>query len=453
VKAGLNEKEKERMFYKAQNPGTGKMWDVWMYHHAGTYYLYSLCGTDKAVGGGYNNISLASSPDGVHWNELGPVITVDALGGMGTGSTWRNPVETGKPRFQMNYSLSDGGPQRIFFAQSDDLIHWNKCDKGREFVQDERWYDPKGRWDCIWAIPRPGGGYYGYWTATPKKQEVGGPRFGFGESLNGMTWKALEPPRVEGIGDGEVGAVAKIADKYIMLFALFYEDRSMHTLIADNPQGPFKVATKNRVSLSGHTYFARFFPSPSGLLVCHQSIARDWQVSVGLLKGTRFDADGALRLTWWLGNEALKHEAVKMPPMATGGDGPIRMMSNPFDITAGLLLECELRLPKSLGAPRGLYIEHGKGVGTAIVFNYNGRAEFGQVAEDGSGFTVEKIVDRETLYGDPARLRLILEGVLLETYLDDILIECYSLPAPATGRIGLISDSHDNVFSELKAWK
>ncbi len=41
-------------------------------------------------------------------------------------------------------------------------------------------------------------------------------------------------------------------------------------------------------------------------------------------------------------------------------------------------------------------------------------------------------------FGRPARFRLLVKHSLIEFYLDDILIECYSLPQDATGRIGLI---------------
>jgi hypothetical protein len=433
------------MFYKAKHPETGNMWDVWMSHHDGTYYLYSLCN----AGGGWDNISMARSPDGVHWTELGPVLKKDeGVTWMGTGSTWRNPVRGAKPPFQINFSYWIGERQTIFFAQSDDLVHWTKCGKDYEFVQDERWYEPKGRWDCIWTLARAGGGLYGYWTATPKK-ETGG-QFGFGESLDGITWKALEPPKVEGVGEGEVGAIEKVGEKYYMLFGNY---PVMRTLIADAPQGPFKLAARNSAFLTGHTYFARFFPSPSGLLVCHHSIARDGKVSAGLLKGTSFDAEGTLRLMWWPGNEALKHKPVTVPPLAAGGDGPIRMLSRKLDAAAGFVLEGKLALPSPLGAPRGLYVEHGKGAGTAILFDAEGRAQLGPVAADGTGFKPEKTVDREMSFGDMARLRLVVEGVLLEVYLNDVLIECYSLPAPATGRIGLVPGNQRNSISALKAWK
>jgi hypothetical protein len=67
---------------------------------------------------------------------------------------------------------------------------------------------------------------------------------------------------------------------------------------------------------------------------------------------------------------------------------------------------------------------------------------------DGSGFKVEKRVDREMTFGKPAAFRLLLKHSLLEFYLDDVLIECFSLPGNATGRIGFIGTATD-----LKAWQ
>jgi hypothetical protein len=73
-----------------------------------------------------------------------------------------------------------------------------------------------------------------------------------------------------------------------------------------------------------------------------------------------------------------------------------RMLSRKFDATAGFILEGKLQLPEPLGAPRGLYIEHGKGRGTAILFKSEGHAELGSLSVDGSGFKPEKAVDRDT---------------------------------------------------------
>lgn len=75
------------------------------------------------------------------------MLTIDpGMTWMGTGSTWRNPVRGARPRFQLNYSCSGRERQTIFFAQSDDLVHWTKCGPAHEFVQDERWHELSTSW-------------------------------------------------------------------------------------------------------------------------------------------------------------------------------------------------------------------------------------------------------------------------------------------------------------------
>jgi hypothetical protein len=316
-------------------------------------------------------------------------------------------------------------------------------------VQDERWYCSHGRWDCIWALERPGGGFYGYWTATPKP-DTGG-RFGFGESLDGVHWQALPPPAVHGVVEGEVGAIEKIGDRYYMMFGNY---PNMTTLTADNPTGPFFAAGKNRVLLGGHTYFSRFFASPSGLLVNHHSTERGGRVHMGLLKRAHADAEGMLRLGWWEGNDVLKNErtAVEVSCAAVAG-APVRMLEA-LDPSGGLILEGELTLPPTqFAALRGLYIEYTQGEGLAILFDPHGRAEFCMTTPSGSTSTVEHRVDREMVFAAPARWRLVLEGSLLELYLEDLLIDCFSLPADATGHVGVIDGGCPGAVSVTTVWQ
>jgi len=366
---------------------------------------------------------------------------------MGTGSTWKSPNFATDGKFQMNFSEWKGPRQTIFFAESKDLIHWIRLGDEYEFKQDERWYEPNGRWDCIWVIPRPEGGLYGYWTATPKPETEG--KFGFGETIDGVTWKALAPPKVYGVGDGEVGAIEKIGDKYYMMFGT---GGIMVTLVADKPDGPFLVAKKNFRLLSGHTYFSRFFPTPDGILVNHHSITRDHQVYFGLLKQAVVDAEGTLRLGWWNGNEKMKHEPIdiKLPDQNMGSS--IVMLENVFDTEQGVVIEGTMAISEDKNKPpKGFYIECVENQGSAILIGANDLADLGSMQADGSEFTSEKQVDREMTFGKPASFRLILKHSLLEFYLDDILIECFSLPANANGKIGLIRGV--NAIKDMQAWK
>ena len=197
---------------------------------------------------------MATSADGVHWQERGVILRkADGVTWMGTGSTWRSPNFETDGKFQLNFSEWRGDRQTIFFAESTDLLHWKRLGPEFEFQQDVRWYQPKGRWDCIYTIPRTGGGLFGYWTADPE----GRPGVGFGQSLDGVHWEALEPPLfVDGAPHGEAGAVERIGQKYYLLLG----SGGMKTLVADQPQGPFRPARKNFALLhGGPTYFARSF--------------------------------------------------------------------------------------------------------------------------------------------------------------------------------------------------
>jgi len=426
------DKTPQTMFYKARSRRTGIMWDTWLYHHQGTHYLFYLAKSR----GKWDNISMATSPDGVHWTEHGRVLSKGrGVTWMGTGSTWASPRFAKDRTFFLNFSEWRGPRQTIFFAESKDLLTWTRLPGRYEFVQDERWYEPQGRWDCIWTLPKPDGtGLYGYWTATPKKATGG--RFGFGQSADGITWEALAPPKVHGVGGGEVGAIEKIGNRYTMMFGHF---PTMRTLVADRPEGPFHAAKKNLALLDRHTYFSRFYPSPDGLLVNHHSIARNGQVYFAPLKRAAVDDEGTLRLAWWEGNEKAKQRQVALqPPGARAARGQIAMLANKLDSRGGIILEGTLPLPAKGARRPGLYVACGADSGVAVLVGAGGVTEIGPMRADGSGFKAESRIDRETSFGQPTRFRLLLKGSLLEFYLDDVLIDCASLPADATGRVGLI---------------
>lgn len=434
------------MFYRPRHKATGEMWDTWLYWQEGTYYLYYLAKSADQ----WDNISMATSPDGIHWNEIGPILRKgDGVTWMGTGSTWKSPDVATGDRFQMNFSEWKESRQTIFFAVSNDLIHWRRLGAEYEFVQDERWYERLGRWDCIWTIPRPGGGLYGYWTASPKL-ETGG-RFGFGQSLDGINWEALPPPKVHGATEGEVGAIEELCGRYYMMFGNYPH---MVTLVAERPDGPFHVARKNRALLGGHTYFSRFFPVPEGMLVNHHSIARDGHIYMGLLKRAAVDGEGVLRLAWWEGNATIRQQRTEVEmPSAHSQEESVQMLARTFIAAEGLVVECRLLLPPTpFAARRGLYIECAGGTGTAVLFDAQGRSEFSQTDPRGSVYTVEQRVDREMSFAGSVHLRLVLAHSLMELYLDDILLECFSLPSAATGRLGLIPGDAPCAFSELIAW-
>lgn len=445
------------MFYRPSLRETGRMWDTWLFFRDGKYYLYYLANQGKS----WDNVSMALSDDGVHWKEQGVVLTkaADAVW-MGTGSTWRSPRFAQDGKYFLNFSEWRGKQQTIFFAESTDLVHWRRLGRELEFKPNPRWYNldrgDQSRWDCIYTIPREEGGLWGYWTANPKGR-IG---VGFGQTLDGVRWEALAPPTLEWDRSCEAGAVEKLGAKYyLMLGTGDGTHHGMFTFLADRPQGPFQRARKNFRLLTsqghGNTYFARFFPTPGGMLVSHHSIARSGEVFMGTVKRAAIDQEGTLRLAWWEGNEKLKHERIDVSEPSTGAvRPPILMLERPFDAASGVVLEGVLSKPSARGATRGgLYVEHAGGSGTAILVGPGSAAELGPIRPDGSGFKGENQLDREMQLGPTARLRLLVKETLVEFYLDDMLIQCYSMPERASGRLGLIVGEGGHAPRELRAWK
>ena len=130
------------------------------------------------------------------------------------------------------------------------------------------------------------------------------------------------------------------------------------------------------------------------------------------------------------------------------------LLAHTFDVGMGVILEGLLTLPEAKGMRRrGLYIECGRGKGAAILVSAAGAVELGPIGTDGSGFKAEKKADRQIPFARPARFRLLLKGSLLEFYLDDVLIECFSLPADATGRIGTIAPGRSDTVRITKVWQ
>ena len=174
------------------------------------------------------------------------------------------------------------------------------------------------------------------------------------------------------------------------------------------------------------------------------------------------DGEGTLRLGWWKGNEKMKRVPIAVQPPCDTSKA-IAMLGHQFDPNKGIILEGTLRLPKREGEKRsGLYIECGNREGAGVLIDHSGVAELGSIQLDGEDLKIVernkrgkkqnlKRVDRKMTFANPAKFRLLLQGPLMELYLDDILLESFALPANATGRIGLINSAE--TLGTLNAWE
>lgn len=483
------------MFYQPKK--VSEMWDTWLYYHEGIHYLYYL---HKSAGTVWDGMSVASSTDGVHYEEIGPIIHKrDDAEWLGTGSVWR-----AGDKFILNFSESREGIQAIFFAASDDLVHWERLGDELRSDPDPKWYDDKrtGRWDCIWAIQRPEGGFLGYLTARPWNKTPG-IRFesvGKVESEDGVHWHASSPPVLDWgewprMNVGEVGAIEKIGDRYYLM--LGYSEGGlggrqlltnptgsawgMYSFVGDSPDGPFMpVKQAYRLLVSNGTYFSRFYPTPNGMLVNHHSIEAFREgpgVWMAPLKKAIVDTDGCLRLGYWSGNDQVKGKEIDINLASTNRAFPvdeigwsatssrleinepirgcITFLDNSFDIQQGIILEgfMEIHEPPKRWSGIGVYVEHNaeQHKGTGVMLETRGFTEIATMDERG-GFTPVYRADVGVENRKKHAFRLLLRRTMIEFYLDDLLIQCYSLPEKPTGRIGLILESGKAIFEDLKAW-
>jgi hypothetical protein len=422
-------------------------WDTWCYYHDGTFYLYYLI-TERGYGHGFG---VATSPDGVHWDDHGWAIRASdkMVGYLGTGSVWSDLCSPG--RFLCNYSewRDDGtgkAQQKILFASSDDLIHWNKLGDDHMFGADERHYERYGRWDCICAFPRPQSGYWGTWTATPKgyRERAGG--VGVGHSDDGVHWEAYPPARV--IPDVKESAAMTVVDG--VFHAMFGRNMrvignradlvgplrgaagfKMIAYQAADIRGPFHEAPKNPVLLTrGHAYFSRLFDGPDCMLINHhvmdgRAIDTGRPITYAApFKRFAIDSEGNQRWHWWPGNDALRGRA----------SDP----SQPADFQRGVLFEF------------GIETGNARGLGALIVLEIDGDEYCISVSSDDVvlfssnaaeyGWQRSHMADRGKPFAGRHMCRVLSRAGLLELYIGDEFIECWTMGCPEGRTVRLVTE-------------
>ncbi len=427
------------MFYKPAR--VGDMWDPYALWHEGAFHMIHMVGTNDA-GYSHRAMCMATSPDGVHWKDLGviadgrePAIPVFA------GCFWRTAG-----RFIMNHGSVLPGSGRhsdqcIRFWESTDLRNWTYRGDDAAVFPDPRWYGC--RWDCMDAIPRDGGGFWGYITGDTRDEHPG-MSVGMLQSDDGIEWEAIPPPVIEW-GDlpqqmMEVGSCERIDGRYYLILGAFNgylgnRGYSMFTFVADEPAGPFRPDVE-AYRLCGSaaetaTWLANFCRTPGGLLttntIAHACPGPD--VWFAPMKRAVVDAGGHLRLRYWEGNDAVKGAPVALAldqcelahpetaddhrcwkhagnglrvqarrehfSRATDGPFSIAMLPGPLDVRRGVVIEGTMRLEDTFAddatkthmppSAAGLYVEHAPGSGTAALFETSGLSRIARLAHSESG--------------------------------------------------------------------
>ncbi|MBU4367097.1 MAG: hypothetical protein L6437_10245 [Kiritimatiellae bacterium] len=500
------------MIFKPEN---SKLWDTFIIHHEGTFYLFYLQFRKSA----WDGYGLAVSEDLIHWEDRGTILTPEpGEGGMGTGMVWRV-----KDRWMLNYSLygaADGlfAGQQIYFAESEDLLTWRKLPKDIMSAPDPRWYECSGgqvscgaRWDSIWVTQQPDGTFLGFVTANAKEPAGANGVAGLVSSVDGIHWKT-EPPASEPCGMvwAEFGGYVQFGARHYLLvgsssgggprFDPVYNSSGkaggMYVMMADNVRGPYRFVPGDPMLLGCRnappnwayipTYFARTCQLNNQTLLYHHWMPRNnfldaWLGTVKLLEE---EAPGKLVLKWWPGNENLKgtklFEVGDKPDLVT--PSPQAVPSGKWECAGGVIrgktagaslaffetdacyndgmvIESEFRISGNGAA--GLFIgtrEHGaekpyEGVGCLL--NMRGLFEFGRITGGigGPAFMAENHVDWPIATCTFIKLTILVRGEFVEVYADGRLVQCYGFSKPAARNIGVFAERCEVEVRGLRMFK
>ena len=494
------------MFMPAQamlyRPEKGVMWDPSVIWHEGKYYAFMMYNKDGRKAGEAKYCLLASSPDGVHWNDEGIV------------NEEREPlcrffkcfVARCGDKFIMNHGVSRPKAQdTLRFYESSDLKNWNHLFSSNP---DPKWYVPTSRWDHMYMIPKEEGkheaGYWGYVVATPKEA----PGVGMMQSVDGLEWEVLPPASIEwpqGIQPRnyfEWGGCERIGDKYYLIGGggkFLGNSYSMYTLVADSPLGPFRFENE-AYRLCGTSYgkspkgsskslswLAAWARVKDELLISNYAsfsfTDKDSPVLLPLRKPV-VGKDGHLRLGWWKGNEALKgkpfklkKKTVKLKTQPKKNNYKIVYLSEEFDLDKGLVLEGRIKARSAVSKrdsndtaskmkpAAGFVFEEGPGKSMAIQLGigkpedrethigileiaYEDKMQFqSEDVTGGKGCATVTGIDS----GKKHSFRLLVRRGMFELYIDDMLMQTY-VYEPGSGKVGFMANNANVVFSNVKAW-
>lgn len=245
-------------------PEKYKLWDCWILRHGGKYYMFHLSLKLERLGkGGWDGINLALSDDLVHWEEYGRVMekSPDAEW-IGTGM-----VQKIGDRFIMNFSEErPKGVQRVYFAESFDLLHWkrlpNVCKPdGKYYVSDSSALTNSiPRWDSIGivdAMEDKGAPYYGFVTSNAVQKSLPNKSGSLGlvKSDDGLNWECMPNafPDTGKFPQFEVPEHICINGRHYVIFCTssylgfrfdgLSEDMSGGTfyVVSDNLTGPYRL--------------------------------------------------------------------------------------------------------------------------------------------------------------------------------------------------------------------
>jgi hypothetical protein len=471
-------------------PEKGSMWDPSILWHDGFYYCYMMYDTE----GDDAFCLLATSADGVHWENQGPIISEhDRIDG---GSFFKCFVGKCGDQFIMDHGVGrckDGkmvSQDEMRFYQSKDLRHWNYITSTHP---DARWYRDD-RWDHMYILPkeegRPAAGYWGYIVAVPKD---GVDLPAMMQSTDGLKWEGLPPGKTEWGGTPpknhfEYGGCERIGGKYYLLGGTFNymgsRGYNTFTLIGDGPRGPFRpdVDAYRLCGTSGDylTWLATWVRAKDELLICNYTSMEHGKPMPWVLPLRKpvIDQAGHLRLGWWTGNEAMKGQPQMLEKNSVvfkskGEPGRCEMfyLGQAYDLAQGIVMEGKVKVWSMAKGGQiaakpiaGFLVEEKPGQALAIQLGIgpvnsreshigrlttgaDGKMDFVSLDVTGKGCATVTGLDD----GKEHTFRLLCRAQMIELYVDDLLMQTY-VYVLGTGKVGFLADQSETRFSDLRVW-
>lgn len=470
----------------------GTLKDNCVIWHEGVYHLFTMYKyEDKARDQDqWRSVWSATSADGVHWENVGPVIK-DAPFGIYAMKVWKVG-----DRFLMDHGSFTGERQDVLrLWESSDLVHWNYL--GPEY--DIRRPDGQ-RIDHMDVFPETENGktvYYGFAVGGMLKSE------------DGMKWKWIgELPLTDNIPIRvvqEPGGCQRIGNLYYLLLGGFYPghfEYATSTYIAEHPTGPFRPDYP-AFRLNGYSgrelvaLWAGYCRLPNEVLLTNYMLdpgGKFWWHAP--LKSAVVDDAGHLHMGYWKGNDAMKgieapcdinriaHTAPNSKDIVTTAKDHITLkapahpqirwitpgapniavafLDTIFNMDKGCVVEGSLSVKATDGIvfpAAGICLEQNNQEATAVLFETWGQTEIGTLtcsepprfeSKDRTGFGCATMAGVPA--GETCSYRFLIRKGIFEIYLNDLLVQTFSA-ANLTGRIGFVVQDGEGTFSCPNIWE
>lgn len=430
------------------------------------FYLSSPAGTEDYPERVRTTWQHARSTDLVEWEELAPAVVPGEAGAYDGGGIWTGSVVEHDGRYFLFYTghhVGAANPQTICLAVSDDLISFTKVDENPVVLPTARyeqvdWRDP-------YVFYHEGEGQWWMLIATRLAE---GPHWRRGAialatSPDLRNWTVEDEPFYVP-GDTycpECPELWSLDGRWYLVYSRFSEDVGTIYRVADDPRGPFRIPGNE--SLGGRRWYAAKSTTHAGGRVffgwIHDRVQRDgsprwlWGGDFALPRIVRADDGGDLRvrvadgaLDEWSARGEERGETLDgtagSAEVEVDAIGESAVVHALFSDTDAAVVGIDL-LVDERGAGWRLELDRSRGRVRFFAVpsplddfwaDLTGRA--GQYREvDGPVLASAEGVT----FGNAIAVRAVLDGELLEVYIDDAIALTQRLERAAALRAGVFA--------------